>query len=363
MSVVLTSIIYCSISIMICISTILSIHLNRRYLRNICYALTLIIPSVISGIRYKVGTDYELYEQGFKSIADNTSIRQYVDFEIGYIWINKIVYFLGGNFSILTFIMSLLTICFVYKALLNEKDYINVGLSMFIYMFMYYLTSFNLIRQSLAIAIGLYALTCLKEKRKKKFIFFVIIASMFHKSALIILGVLIIKYIFENKKARSIQLILFIILIIIVLNRELIGKIVYIIYRNSYYAGYFTRYAETDASIIGYWIKNLPIIVICFLSKKSIYANKKYTLYFNLMICGYIFGMLGCFTDTQVQRIAYYFTYLSIFVLSFSYKNMDNIYKKRVLRMLIVIIVLFTWWYNYFYKNFGDVVPFITIFD
>lgn len=362
MSLISTLILYFIVSMIVCIVTTLSIKFNRKELRFISVILALIIPSIISGIRYNVGTDYGTYEQAFRAIAENNSIRKYVDFEIGYIWINKVISFLGGNFSFLTFIMTLLTMYFIYMSLINEKDNIFIGFSMFIYMFMYYLTSFNLIRQSLAISIGLYALTCLNAKKKYKFIFYTLLASLFHKSALILLGVFIIKYVFENRKAKFIQIIIFIILIVLVFNRELIGELVYIVYRNSYYSGYFTRYADTNASILGYWVKSLPIILCCLVCKKSISRNKGYNLYYNLMICGYIFGMLGCFTNTQVQRISYYFTYLSIFVLSFSYKNIELKYKK-LFGLVIVIVVMFTWGYSYFYKNFGHVVPFITIFN
>jgi transmembrane protein EpsG len=342
--------------------TSLSITLDNKNHRIIFRCLAVLIPSIVAGIRYNVGTDYMMYQAGFNAIVTNNTIRSYVDFELGYIFINKIVSLLGGNFYWLMFIMQLATMHYIYKALLNEKDNIDIELGMFIYMFLYYLISFNLVRQGLALSISIYAITCLNKKNKAVFIFYVLLASLFHKSALICLGILAVKFIFENRNRRLMKRITFIFILFCVIEREMIGNFVYFIYKESYYASYFTRQTEVSGNILGYFVKNIPFIAYGFFTLKAISDNKQYSLYYNLMTCGYILSLLGYFTETQVQRIAYYFTYLSILVLPFCAKSISNKYKV-LFKISIIFLIISFWLFNFFYKGYSDVVPYKTIID
>lgn len=334
----------------------LSINLNDKIARKIFKYITILIPSIIAGIRIDVGTDYNLYNRAFYDIANGISNR-YEDFEIGYKVINNIIYKLGLNFHWVLFVMNFFTILFIYKALNNEKKYIKVSFGMMMYMFLYYQTSLNLIRQSLAISICIYAITCIYTNNIKKFVFLIILASSFHKSALICFTILLIKYIFESYKKRLFKLTTFITLILLVFNKEIIAKVVLIIFNSNYYAGYFLRQTETGGSLAAYIVKIIPFIIIYFIFIQSKNKSKNFNLYANLMLSGYILGILRIFSVTQVQRIAFYFTYLNIILTPYVLrKACDKNY--RIIKILIIIFIIFTWYFEFFVKGYSETVPY-----
>ena len=70
--------------------------------------LTVLFPSIIAGIRYGIGTDYlGVYEPFFREVQSGNIIDKSRDFEIGYVLLNKIVIFFGGDFNIVMFICEL----------------------------------------------------------------------------------------------------------------------------------------------------------------------------------------------------------------------------------------------------------------
>ena len=274
--------------------------------------------------------------------------------------INKLVIKLNGTFPIVMFIISFLTILFIYKALLNEKEYISVGLGMAVFMFLYYQTSLNLVRQSLAISIGIYAITCLAKEKYIKFIIYVFLATLFHKSALICLIVLLIKNIIEDDRKRIRKYSIFLIALFLVIRRDIMGNMVMIIFKSSYYSRYFTRDIASETNIVNFFMRIIPFILIYFVVCRGC-KIKPFTIYYNLCIIGYILSLLGIFTATYVQRISYYFTYLSIILLPYCAKNYRRKYRK-IFWWLIIGIIMFFWLYDFFYKGYSETVPYRTIF-
>ena len=362
MNQIQSCIFYLLVILLTTLFTGLSVKVDKKFARKIFKYLSILLPSVVAGIRYYVGTDYGLYKKNFYIIINNLKSTRFEDFELGYKALNKFVGMIGAGFPLLMFIMSFFTILFIYKALINEKDNISVSFGMLIYMFLYYQTSLNLVRQSLAISICIYAITCLNKKPKSVFIIYIFIASMFHKSSLICLPILFIKVVFENNKKKIKRYLIFIILILLVFNREIIADIVYFIFKSNYYSGYFLRQTDNSGNFIMYSLKTAPFIICYFISIRNIVSNNNFNLYSNAMLCGYILGILQCFSATQVQRVAFYFTYLSILVIPFSLKNVRKKYY-YIYILFIITFVVFLWYYNFFYKCFSETIPYRTIFN
>lgn len=359
MEVLASGIFYLFIILSTTISSELSVRISGKVWRDIFKWITILIPSITAGIRLNVGTDYNLYQKGFQQIINNETTR-YEDFEIGYKFVNKLVAFCNGNFHWVMFIMSFFTILFIYKALYNERKNIRLSYGMMTYMFLFYQTSLNIVRQSLAISICIYALTCIYTKSVKRYILYIILASLFHKSALICLPVVFIKVIFEDIKYKYIRYIVYTLLLLLVFNKNIIGTIVLYIFNSHYYAGYFLRETDKGGNILLYLIKILPFIMFGLYKIKYINNSKSISLYFNLMICGYILGMLGCFSLTQVQRVAFYFTYLIILLVPFILKNIQG-KKYLFFKITLVSFVIFIWYFDFFYKGYSQTVPYNSI--
>lgn len=133
-----------------------------------------------------VGTDTANYIHGFNLIAsqDFESIFSIVRWEIGYTLLNKLISLVSNNSQAIIIVTSFFILFFMIYAI--KKFSTNVVFSLYLFITLYYyFASFNLIRQFIAIAILLVGYEFIKERSFWKFLLTVIIASLFHQSALI----------------------------------------------------------------------------------------------------------------------------------------------------------------------------------
>lgn len=144
---------------------------------------------LISAVRFRVGYDYSMYASGFFSmVVDGFSKMSYEDWEIGYIFLNKIVGLFSawpGAIMVVTSVISM-----VGPAYLIARYSKNPFLSVFLYvnLYLFYL-DMNFIRQAIAMSILCFAYGFLRDKKFWRFLLLVIIASSFHFTALYMIPV------------------------------------------------------------------------------------------------------------------------------------------------------------------------------
>lgn len=335
---------------------------KNKIIRFLSLGIAILVPSLIAGLRdVEVGTDSITYAENFWLLQYGESTRErWNEFEPGYSFLNNIIANLGFSYSVLFFAMQFLTMLFFVKAVWNERDNIIVWLTSFTYMLLYFQTSLNMVRQALSITICIFAITLLLKNKKMQFLVWVLVASLFHFSALICLSLFILKYFFEKREKLS--LLILIGASMLISNRDLLGNIVYVITGSGYFAGYITRDAEDFGSMSVYILRCGAYIVFPLFIFHKMNFCKKYKFYLYTVILGFIIGSLGRMTMTQVQRVGYYFSYLLILLipLSISYMRRGN---KAVAKIAFCLLLLFAWYYDFFYKGFNDTVPYKTTFS
>lgn len=105
------------------------------------------------------------------------------DYESGYVILNWLVSFFGGNFQV--FLMVNAAICmasfgtFIYKH--SECPWLSFCILL---SFEYYIYAFGILRQTLAIAFLLFALSYMEEKKTAKALVLIFIAFTMHRAAL-----------------------------------------------------------------------------------------------------------------------------------------------------------------------------------
>lgn len=322
-------------------------------------AIVLFLPSLLAAFRGNTGVDSSMYRISYGNID---SVSRWQNFEKGYVWLVKLLNGLGLPYQMLFFVMEFLTILFFLLFLNNEKKNVDIKIAMFVFMCDLYMSSFNIMRQALAITIVLYAFSEFMNDKYAKSIVVILFACLFHGTALLGLAVIGGKLLFQNRFSKPIMLICFAVILYFVFHRELLGKLVYSIIHNRYYASYITRNAASDGSYFGYILKCTPVLVVTLLSFKSYDKNTKYKVYSGLMIGGYIISLLGVMTATQVQRVGYYYIYLNSIILAY-FANYDLVLKnirikKNICQFFVVIYVLMMFFYNYAYRNFGEFIPY-----
>jgi|SRR5690606_794131 len=143
---------------------------------------SLVILFILSGYRHvNIGTDTLNYEQFFTYIKAGGG---YLTKEPGWMLLNRMIIALSGDFQTLLIATALLVLMPIFY--IARRYSVNPMLTIFLYYaFYFYLQSFNVMRQSIAVAFVLLGLVFLMKERKIIFFILVAIASSFHISALL----------------------------------------------------------------------------------------------------------------------------------------------------------------------------------
>lgn len=154
---------------------------NRFYLVGIFLILFL-----CSALRFGIGNDYKQYTQ----TAHEAYVGGYVVTEVGFNWLVNILYTLsGGEYYELVFaVFAFATLVIFLKACYEQSEDFAITYFLFMTLGLYFQT-YNTVRYYLALAIALYAMRYVLNKDFIKFVFWILLASLFHKSVLLTIPV------------------------------------------------------------------------------------------------------------------------------------------------------------------------------
>lgn len=152
--------------------------------------------SLIVGLRDGVGTDWSTYEKMYYYYGNGMhGFRHYDRVEIGFKMISSLLWKMGIPFWFANLLMIVATMFFITKCM--EKLSVDVYMSMYLYVsFCFVYFAMNMMRQGLAMAIGMYAICHLAEHKRVSFVVFVLIGALFHYVILMFLPLAFI----SNKK-------------------------------------------------------------------------------------------------------------------------------------------------------------------
>jgi len=331
---------------------------NSRIKIIIFSLLGIMIPILIAGLRYNVGTDFETYMKMFNAWKeyDITQIFTNMRTEVLFGMIIKISG-IFNNYRILFFISSLITVLMVYLSILYNKEKISIALAFLLYLLLYFPSSLNVVRQAIAVAIVLYSYRYVIQKNILKFAIAIIIASMFHTTAILLLP---FYFIFnfekrENNLKNLLKIIYLFFLILIVLNYNSILKILtgYSAFQKYQNYGYIENFGGNKMIIV-----DTIILAIILLYRKPLEKYDKNTkLYIFMMIVGYILELTG-FISPYIKRIAVYFNICSIYVLSMFPKIAKNKKEKNIIVFFIIIYAILLFFISIYLLKQGNIIPY-----
>ena len=159
---------------------------TQRLLGRLCCFLSLFVPAAL---RYDIGTDYSFYVDAFNSL--DTALEYEYGFRTLIFILRKIGCSSQGLF-VLTSALIYLPLC----SLLRRKDF---SIKIILYFLLFYLYSYNVIRNAIAITFVILSVEYFTEARYLKSIIWCIVAYLFHYSSLILLPLYISFFICKNK--------------------------------------------------------------------------------------------------------------------------------------------------------------------
>lgn len=340
-------------AIYILIILILLLLYRSELTKDTKIAFTLILLIFISGFRDGVGTDYNMYKDIFYNIHHIENIYA-GGVEIGFELINKIAYGIYENHVLLFLITSIIIIGLTIKNICDYSKFYSYSVILFI-MMGYYHSSFNGVRQHLAMAIGMFALRYILKKDFIKYLICIIIAMMFHKTALILLPIYFIINIKLSKKHYYISLGL---AIIVGLSSDIIIYQILPIISPYYFNKYVdTIYLSNGIGGITNVIHITMFIIIAGLTIKNLEKmtkiDKTVNVFLNFSIIGIVLVMLGT-QSLLLFRLSLYFTEYFIFLIPVLLKYLkeeklaSSTEDNKWIRYTYIIIIL---WICFMYIN------------
>lgn len=188
---------YCVFIGLIIIFLMSLISEKDKYVSFSCLILSTYILSIFSGSRTDtVAPDFPVYENIFNSIYHGYSFSSHV--EIGYLFLNKAVATFTSDFNVFLILFTLISISIISSVYYKASRF--PILSIILYFVHYYLgRDFIAIRSALAYAIVFLSLIFYNEnKDNRKYLLGVLLASLFHKTALLSLIIIPIKFMYER---------------------------------------------------------------------------------------------------------------------------------------------------------------------
>ena len=321
--------------------------INNRSERSNYIFFFFILLYIVSAFRGNtVGGDLVNYLRNFHELSFTPFAKifklYYSNYEIGYTFLIKCLTLISSNervYFLITPILSLFGIYYLIKnfspiPIISVLVYIGLG---------FYTNSFNNVRQSIAIGIVCLSFPYLVNRRFSKFAICVLLASLFHTSA--IFYMVIYPFTRINLTTKKFYLIL----ILGSVFFFLLGIKIFNYFRDYIFVAYSTSNAHSLLeSNRGYSLLGLYFCITLFvfhvyrrLLKKS--SNKRLIILFNVFVVEMLFATMSQAFATQMAtftRMSIYF-YVNIILIIPYYLRTIRYEQNRLICILICIIVLF----------------------
>lgn len=331
-------------------------------------AIGIFLLCLIAGMRSDtVGTDTATYLQ--PSIMAAISAHSFTDFwhsswihlgyvvksidqyEIGYvlvIWIcSKVLHTIGA----VQFVVELLMIAPLYYVLRKNRN-CSVWLGMLTWMLLFYNSSFNTIRQSIACSFLILSYHFF-ETDKRKSAFWLVIAALFHKSSLIGLGIFAIYYFINSykggyKNVKTYKYARLIIVLCVGVGILFFTEVLATVLSVMGLGGFIPYIRFRNNTIL--WnqiLYKLPGLIILLFNFKNVEKCTSDSMFYVAMaaysiIMSQFFGTAGA--GFYGGRIAQFFAEFNIII----YPTMVKKGKYRKILTILLVLYLIIYWYIYY---------------
>lgn len=292
--------------------------------------LGLAIPIIFAALRYPVGTDFWTYLHIWQVDIQKsyTDIFEHFYSEPGFHLISK----LTGDYGDERFFFGVLASLTFIPVILSYKKHHQghyFGIFVFLFLLTTFTAAFNIIRQGIAIAFTFVASEYIFKRDVRKFALWIIIAMMFHFSAIIFAPAF-----FLYSKGKLITpkrgVFLLIVFVGVLFATSLVDSLSSISVLERY-----SVYAETDSRAQNRSLILSAILVSIFLIRRKAMADidsRTYT-YIILILVGFLIETTGSITPF-IKRSAMYF---NIYYIVLACIWIKSFYKERLFAPIFII--------------------------
>ena len=337
------------------VNSITRVKYNKVLPATVFTIPSFILLFIISAFRGDFTTDYKNYT-GLFDLYNRYSFKDllYAGFqnEIGYIYLNKIIGIFTDD-ALYFFMITTFVILFSFFHHF-KKHSVNIWLSilMFATVESYY-ASFNITRHIFAVAIIFVGSKFLYERKFFKWVLVVVLATLFHKTSIImILFYFILNFRIKLKNWSMI----------------VIGSAIVIFFFdnivNIAQQYFYEQYTDSSYGMWGQAITNI-VLPVAFLIFSLLNLNKldsndtKHRIWFNAGVFYAIFNIFALQVEI-VERLGRFFAPYSLLLIPFLFSKMKDKYL-RFIYVMVLIALLIT--YNYVILSDSVFDPYYFIWD
>lgn len=308
---------------------------------------------LVAGLRDgTVGTDSWTYIYFFERITtfEDVCVVGAETWEYGYWFLNWLVHFISDSYIVLFFVIALIVVGCYQRAIVAYSA--NIGISFFVFMTMgFYTFFFNAARQGIACSICALALGPFLDRNFKKYLGYILLAFLFHKSAIIMLPI----YFINKKNNFKFNALIGLFGCINALFLQTIVEF------SSKIDNRYESYALPGQGGGRVSLAFLCVLCVFFWGcKKLIKIHvEHYSLLLNMFLFGTVLSvaptLLG-FNPSGILRLNIYFTISAVFLFPIVFSNFVKLSNRVVFSVFLVIGYLA--YFTLSIQAFGDVVPY-----
>lgn len=323
-------------------------HRNRLFY-NLFMFFSFFILFFVYGFRNFTAIDDPSYIQIFESVKNVGWVTQFkiTTMEPGYLLLNHVVSLFTNDYFYMQLITSFIPLFLFYYGFDKYKKIISIPTAVFLLCSMLYfqMLAVALIRMFIAIGIVFIAFRFIPEKKPKKFILHILIAGMFHYSALFLLFLTYFSLNEDNlkKKTTKIYSLLFIASPIIFI---FVGRLV-VPLLGSRYKGYGS--IDSANLTVGAFTTLPLIILLMFFSKKFTGSEK---LFFKLFLFTYSVSIIISLFGDMISLGRLIFYSYTAFILAVSMVNKKIRFNDN--KIIFSVIIIFYGFLYVFYSQFTN---------
>lgn len=293
------------------------------------------------GFRHEIGGDWTAYLNHFENFDTSSIFSIFNSWDIGYAFFEYISSVFGfGIYGVNTLCAIFFTLSFLYFIKIFNLKLSRALLIAFPYLIMVVAMGYS--RQGVAIGFAMVFFALLYQRKLLKSLVFLLLATLFHKTAIVSIIVLFLNRRFINFKTIVIS-IPFVVLYVYILLPRLQGL----------YINYFLQEMQSSGAIVRIFINIVASFILIVFAKryKTIFGERDFEFwkpFIYISIVVFLFAILLNIT-TIADRILLYFYPLQIVVFS---RMLYLIKDKNLKNICFLGYILFSFLILFIFLNF-----------
>lgn len=263
-----------------------------------------VLLTLIIGLRHEIGVDWQAYIRHY-DVTVNAKLEDVIfTSDAAYATLNWAVAMFSGKVYTVNLFCSIVFVCGLLSFCQKQR---SPGIAFLVALpVLVLIVGMSYTRQSVAVGLEMYALSALIEAKKMKYFFLILIASLFHFSAVFMLSLLAFVLV-RNNFFIGLGLVLLLCLIalsFIFQSREALIEL------------YYNQKLSSDGGIYRISLNLIPALCVLFFLNKHKLNMLEYRTWQILSIMSLLFFPLIMIMPTATDRLFIYLIPLQMFVYS-----------------------------------------------